>query len=206
MWLRLLYVRATWRREGAVCGTPAVYLTFDDGPVPEITPKILDILRKKQVVATFFVVGDNVRKYPTLLQQIVAEGHHVGNHTFHHLPGMKTSLAEYLHDVSACDELLGHYLGEAPRHLMRPPYGRIRMSQYRELRNTGYEIVLWDVLTHDYNRKYSSDKLLTIIKKYTRPGSIVVFHDSVKSGERMLAALPKAIDWWQENGYELKTL
>ena len=92
------------------------------------------------------------------------------------------------------------------RPLLRPPYGRIRPSQFRELRNAGYEIVLWDVLTHDYNCRYSAEHLLQIVQRFTRPGSIVVFHDSLKSGERMLEVLPKAIDWWRENGYDLKTL
>ena len=199
-WLHSLYAGATWRKDDAV------YLTFDDGPIPEITPHILAILKEKQVKATFFVVGDNVRKYPSLLKQIVADGHRVGNHTFHHLPGLKTSLAEYMQDVSACDALLRTYLEEEAHPLLRPPYGRIRPSQFRELRNVGYEIVLWDVLTHDYNSRYSADKLLQIVQRYTRQGSIVVFHDSLKSGERMLEVLPKVIDWWRANGYELKTL
>jgi len=195
-----LYAGATWRKGDAV------YLTFDDGPIPEVTPKILDILREKQVKATFFVVGDNVRKYPDLLDRIVAEGHRVGNHTYHHLPGLKTSLAEYLRDVSACDELLSKHIGRESRPLLRPPYGRIRHSQLRELRNAGYDIILWDVLTHDYNRRFSANKLLQIVQRFTRKGSIVVFHDSLKSGDRMLEALPKAIEWWKANGYELKTL
>lgn len=176
-----------------------VYLTFDDGPIPEVTPRILDILREKGVKATFFVVGDNVRKYPHLLEAIRADGHRVGNHTFHHLPGMKTSLADYLRDVSECDEWV-----QSP--LFRPPYGRMRRAQKRELRNTGYRIILWDVLTHDYNPHYSADDMLKIVRQYTRSGSIVVFHDSLKSGERMLAALPEAIDFWLREGYELKTL
>lgn len=199
-WLQRFYAGAVWRRDAAV------YLTFDDGPIPEVTPEILKILREKDAKATFFVVGDNVRKFPYLLDQIIAEGHRVGNHTFHHLPGWKTSLAEYMRDVSACDELLRQHAGRDLLPLLRPPYGRIRHSQCRELQNAGYEIILWDVLTHDYNSRYSADKLLQIVQQFTRPGSIVVFHDSLKSGERMLETLPKAIDWWRENGYELKTL
>ncbi len=192
--LQRLIRGAVWRVE-----SPFVYLTFDDGPIPEMTERILAVLREKQVPATFFLVGDNVRKYPYLLEAILKEGHRVGNHTYHHLPGLKTSLAEYLRDVSACDELV-------KSRLFRPPYGRMRVSQKRELRNAGYTIVLWDVLTHDYNAHYGADDLLEIVKKYTRPGSIVVFHDSLKSGDRMLEALPKAIDWWKEQGYELKML
>ncbi len=199
-WLQHLYPGVTWRRDDAV------YLTFDDGPIPEITPHILEVLRSKGVHATFFVVGDNVRKYPELIDRIVADGHRVGNHTFHHLPGLKTSLAEYMRDVSACDELLRRHIGNEVHPLFRPPYGRMRPSQRRELKNTGYEIVLWDVLTHDYNNRYSATQLVDVVERYTRQGSIIVFHDSLKSGERMLQALPEAIDWWLANGYQLKTL
>lgn len=173
-----------------------------------MTPRILEILREKQVKATFFVVGDNVRKHPGLLEQIVAEGHRVGNHTFHHLSGWKTSPEEYFRDVSFCEGRItdDDPFAEIDRRLFRPPYGRMRRSQYNALRKAGYEIVLWDVLTHDYNKRYSTEDMLDVVRRYTRPGSIVVFHDSLRSGERMLGALPKAIDWWREQGYELKTL
>jgi len=210
-----LYPKVTWRRgDASVRPTNdkrVIYLTFDDGPIPEVTPRILDILREKKVKATFFVVGDNVRKHPELLQSILNEGHRVGNHTFHHLPGWQTSLAEYLRDVSACDEQLAaamntQQLTRSDHPLFRPPYGRMRANQLRELRNAGYEIILWDVLTHDYNPRFSTEKLLNIVRRYSRNGSIVVFHDSLKSNERMLAALPQAIDWWYDNGFVLCTL
>lgn len=204
--MQRLYPRAIWRRDSA---SKSIYLTFDDGPIPQMTPRILDILKQKNVKATFFVVGDNVRKYPELLDAILADGHRVGNHTFHHLPGLKTSLADYLKDVSACDDLIhSNPLNQrgTKQPLFRPPYGRSRFSQRRELRNLGYEIVLWDVLTHDYNPRYSTSDLVEVVQKYSRPGSIVVFHDSLKSGERMLQALPQAIDFWKAEGYELRTL
>jgi len=200
-WMQRLYAGVTWRRGSA---SRDVYLTFDDGPIPEYTHQILAVLREKGVKATFFLVGDNVRKYPELLDAILADGHHVGNHTFHHLPGLQTSLADYLRDVSSCDELLTSHGAE--RHLFRPPYGRMSASQRRELRNAGYEIVLWDVLTHDYNRNYSPQKMMEVVRRYTRPGSIVVFHDSLKSADRMLQTLPMAIDFWQEEGYTLRLL
>ena len=207
--MRSLYVGATWRRDNAISKQPSVYLTFDDGPIPEMTPRILDILREKGVKATFFVVGDNVRKYPHLLEQILAEGHRVGNHTFHHLKGLKTPLDDYMQDVAACHELLsekGAVNADNRLPLFRPPYGRITQAQYKALLKSGYEVVVWDVLTHDYNARFSSEKLLTIVQRYTRNGSIVVFHDSLKSGERMLRTLPQAIDWWQSQGYILQTL
>lgn len=198
-----MYRHVLWRGSAA---SKTIYLTFDDGPIPEVTPRILDILRAHGVKATFFVVGDNVRKYPELYAQIVADGHRVGNHTFHHLPGLKTSLSDYLRDVSDCDAIL-HRDGQnvAPR-LLRPPYGRMKPSQKRELRNAGYQLVLWDILTHDYNPGYSPEKMMAVIRQYTRPGSIVVFHDSLKSNERMLRTLPLAITYWQQQGYELAVL
>lgn len=178
-------------------------LTFDDGPIPEVTPKILAILREKQVHATFFVVGDNVRKHPELLQAIVAEGHGVGNHTFHHLRGLKTSTEDYLQDVAACQSLINHHVSFIPHQssFFRPPHGRMRFSQKRALRKMGYEIVLWDVLTHDYNPRYDKEKMLKIVDRYVRDGSIIVFHDSLRSNERMLDTLPAAIDLLRAKGY-----
>lgn len=203
-WLQRLYPGATWRRSSAYSAVAeeargTIYITFDDGPIPEVTPRILEILREKNVKATWFMVGDNVRKYPQLLDLVRQDGHAVGNHTFHHLPGLQTSLAEYLEDVTRCDELVHS-------RLFRPPYGRSRLSQRRELRNAGYEVVLWDVLTHDYNPHYTPERMMTILRKYSRPGSIVVFHDSIRSNERMLQTLPMAIDWWREQGYVFATL
>lgn len=201
-WIQRLYRKVTWRRPTL---SREVYLTFDDGPIPEVTPDILRILKEKGVKATFFVVGDNVRKSPHLLEAILRDGHRVGNHTFHHLPGLHTSLAEYLQDVSQCDEVLAKHGDMHPR-LMRPPYGRMSAAQKREIINAGYEIILWDVLTHDYNPDYSPEKMLRVVTRYTRPGSIVVLHDSLKSHQRMLTVLPQLIDWWHDNGYQLKVL
>lgn len=212
--MQSLYPHTMWRADSA---SKSVYLTFDDGPIPEMTPRILAILREKQVKATFFCVGDNVRKYPDLLEQILADGHAVGNHTFHHLPGLQTSTEDYLHDVSDAALLINRALldnqsssaqqsiGQRPI-LFRPPYGRMRPSQKAALLKQGYTIVLWDVLTHDYNPRYTPEKMLRIVRRYTRPGSIVVFHDSLRSGDRMLAALPAAIDFWLAEGYSIKRL
>lgn len=224
--LQRLYRGVVWRADKAPYLPSAsfpqqgqgasLYLTFDDGPIPEMTPRILEILREKQVKATFFCVGDNVRKYPELLEAILADGHSVGNHTFHHLPGLQTSTEQYLRDVVAAEEIINRALpdnqsGSARQSiglcpLFRPPYGRMRPSQKRELLRRGYTIVLWDVLTHDYNPRYSTDKLVRIVRQYTRPGSVVVFHDSLRSGERMLRALPLVIDFWRSEGYDLRPL
>lgn len=203
--MRTLYAGATWRRDCASGEEKSIYLTFDDGPIPEMTPHILDILRKKGVKATFFIVGDNARKYPHLLRQILADGHRVGNHTFHHLKGFETPFEEYMQDVAACHEQFIS-VQEDNHPLFRPPYGRITQEQLHALLQAGYEVIVWDVLTHDYNPRYSPEKLLTIVQRFSRNGSIVVFHDSIKSGSRMLRTLPVAIDWWLSQGYTLKTL
>lgn len=201
--LQRCYRHVLWRGNAA---ERVVYLTFDDGPIPQVTPHILQILKEKNVRATFFCVADNVRKYPELLRAILADGHRVGNHTFHHLPGWRTSLSAYLRDVSDADKLLRELGNTDQSPLFRPPYGRIKASQKRELLNAGYTIVLWDVLTHDYNSSYSPQKMMEVIRRYTRCGSIVVFHDSLKSNQRMLEVLPEAIDYWRAEGYDIRTL
>ena len=177
-----------------------VYLTFDDGPIPEVTPALLDILREAGVKATFFMVADNVRKYPDLAARVVAEGHRVGNHTFNHLRGTQYSTAEYMANVAKAAEIL------PKTNLFRPPYGRLRAAQKRALREQGYKIVLWDVLTHDYDAAYSTERLVEIVRKYVRKGSIINFHDSVKSNERMLAAIPQVIDYLKNEGYSFDIL
>lgn len=195
-----------WRKTD---GKKTVCLTFDDGPIPEVTPHILRILEEKNVKATFFVVGENVDKHPDLLRAIVDAGHRVGNHTYHHIKGLKTSCEAYLSDAERCqgsiDALVGGKAAEGVR-LFRPPYGRFTLSQKRALQKRGYTLVLWDVLTHDYNRRFSQRKMLEVVRKYTRHGSVVVFHDSLKSGDRMLATLPLAIDYWREQGCEFALL
>lgn len=204
-----------------------VYLTFDDGPVPEVTPLVLDVLKEYGACATFFMVGANVKRYPELAARVLAEGNAVGNHTFHHLPGLKTSVAEYLRDVSQTEDLLQQLerqqselknsIGEdvdssvgltktAERHVFRPPYGRMKTAQKREINNAGCCICLWDLLTHDYNPAYTPERMLNIVKKYTRNGSIINFHDSLKSKNNMLQVLPMVIQWLKDEGYEFGLL
>ena len=181
-----------------------VYLTFDDGAIPEVTPAILDVLKRYNVKATFFVVGENIQKYAHIYARVVEEGHRVGNHTYHHVKGSKCSLEEYMREVEACEEAINGQ--QSAVRLFRPPYGKMKPSQKRAILERGYKIVLWDVLTHDYNPHYSPEKMLRIVQRYTRDGSIINFHDSVKSGERTIEVLPKVIEWLQANGYTIATL
>jgi len=175
----------------------AVYLTFDDGPIPEVTPKVLAILDRYGVKATFFMVGENIDKHPEVFEQVVQAGHAIGNHTYNHMKGWKVSTAEYLANVQKFPK---------ETKLFRPPYGRTWIWQRRAVKRLGYEIYLWDVLTRDYNPRRTPEAMLRQIQRCTRPGSIINFHDSVKSNERMLKVLPEAIEWLLANGYELKTL
>lgn len=175
-----------------------VYLTFDDGPIPEVTTFVLDLLREKGIKATFFCVGDNVRKHPDVFRQVQKEGHIVGNHTFNHLQGLYTSSRKYISNVVKADELI-----KSP--LFRPPHGILRYLQFMTLRKK-FKIVFWDVVTRDYNRKLSGEDVLEIVRKYTRNGSIIVFHDSLKAEKNIRYALPKAIDYLMAEGYKFEVL
>lgn len=195
-WLQRLYGGVVWRMNPS---SKVVYITFDDGPIPECTPLVLDILSKHGVKATFFMVAENAQRYPELLQRVREEGHSIGNHTYHHLRGCKTTKQTYMQDITVAKQVL-------QTSLFRPPHGRMTCSQKKALREAGYQIYLWDVLTHDYNPKYTLEKMLRIVQRFTRNGSIIVLHDSLKSKDRMLQALPQIIKWLQAEGYTFQTL
>ena len=193
-WLRWIYPRAIWRMDPK---EHSVYLTFDDGPIPQSTPFILDTLREYGVKATFFMVGDNVRKYPELYKRIVDEGHQLGNHTNHHLGAFKHWTITYVIDTRKANELIH-------ARLFRPPHGWMRRSVYWWLRHE-YKIIMWDVVTRDYSKWLTADDVLSNVKRYTRNGSIITFHDSLKSIDKLRIALPAAIKWLRDEGYEFKT-
>lgn len=195
-WLQRLYGGVVWRMNPS---SKVVYITFDDGPIPECTPLVLDILSKYGIHATFFMVAENAQRYPELLQRVREEGHSIGNHTYHHLRGCKTTKQTYMQDIAVAKQVLR-------TSLFRPPHGRMTCSQKKALREAGYQIYLWDVLTHDYNPKYTPEKMLRIVQRFTRNGSIIVLHDSLKSKDRMLQALPQIIKWLQAEGYTFQTL
>jgi peptidoglycan/xylan/chitin deacetylase (PgdA/CDA1 family) len=194
IYLRWLYPKALWRMDRH---EKAVYLTFDDGPIPEATPFILDLLREHNIKATFFMVGDNVRKYPELYQRIVSEGHQVGNHTHNHISGLRRSLHEYTYNVEKANAYI-------KSHLFRPPHGWMRIAQYALLRKK-YQIVMWDLVTRDYSKWLTGEGVLNNVKRYVRNGSIITFHDSLKSIDKLRTALPDSITWLKQQGYEFKT-
>lgn len=194
--LQRLYKGVVWRMNPS---SKVVYLTFDDGPIPQCTPQVLDILAKYGIKASFFMVADNAQRYPQLLERVRLEGHTVGNHTFHHLRGYQTNVARYIADTKQAAELL-------QTSLFRPPHGRMSSAQKKALLQQGFTIYLWDVLTHDYNPRYTVEKILSIVQRYTRNGSIIVFHDSLKSQDRTLQALPLVIEWLLDKGYDIQPL
>lgn len=193
---RLLFPEAIWRIKHK--GRKVGFLTFDDGPVPEVTPWVLDTLDRYGVKATFFMVGDNVRRYPALFEEIKRRGHSWGNHTMHHLQGMKVDTFRYIRDITEADRLIG-----SP--LFRPPHGIMRWKQAAAIKNH-YNIVMYDLVTRDYSKKLSPEQVLDNVKRYARNGSIIVFHDSLKGRRNMQAVLPSAIEWLKAQGYELLPL
>ncbi len=174
----------------------AVYLTFDDGPIPVITPWVVDLLGQYDIKATFFMVGDNVRKYPQEYIQVIENGHRVGNHTFNHLKGLFTSTAEYVGNVEKADGLIHS-------NLFRPPHGMLRRKQYNEL-SRHYQFVMWDLVTRDYSKRMNGEDVLANVKRLVRNGSIITFHDSIRSENNLKYALPRSIEWLLEQGYEFK--
>ena len=192
-WLRWLYPSAIWRMNP---NEKAVYLTFDDGPIPESTPWLIETLDKYNVKATFFMVGDNVRKYPELLELIKSHGHRLGNHTFNHIGGLKVWSWQYLWNANKADRLI-------QSNLFRPPHGWMKPLQYARLRRH-YTIIMWDLVTRDYSNLLTADDVFENVKRYARNGSIITFHDSLKSVDKLKTALPKSIEWLRDNGYEFK--
>lgn len=194
---RLLFPEGIWRVKGHH-KAKVIYLTFDDGPIPEETPWVLDTLDAYGVKATFFMVGDNVRRHPELFEEIKRRGHSYGNHTMHHLQGMKVTSNTYMNDIAEADRLI-----DSP--LFRPPHGIIRWKQARNIKER-YNLVMYDLVTRDYSRKLTPEQVLGNVMRFARNGSIIVFHDSVKSSRNLRYALPRAIEWLQQQGYEFRTL
>lgn len=192
---KLLLPQLIWKIQ---TDEPVIYLTFDDGPHPEITQEVLDILESYQAKATFFCVGENVKKYPDTYQMILDKGHATGNHSFNHLSGWKASRKEYFENVEKCAKYVDS-------HLFRPPYGKINILHIPYLKIT-YRVVMWSVLPHDYSSKITPEQCLQNAIKYSEAGSIVVFHDSEKALKNMMYALPRFLEYFSEKDYKFKLL
>jgi peptidoglycan/xylan/chitin deacetylase (PgdA/CDA1 family) len=192
---RQVYPGATWRMSRT---EKKVYLTFDDGPVPGVTTEALSILKRFDVRATFFCVGENVQRNPEIFKAVVEAGHSVGNHTMHHMDGWKNSWRNYMRDIKECSALF-------QTTLFRPPYGHMRRSHFKTL-SQRCKVIMWDVLTCDFDKTYAKEHCLELALMYSRPGSIVVFHDSEKAKERMLYTLPRYIEEMKARGFEFAAL
>lgn len=175
-----------------------VYMTFDDGPTPEVTEWTLEQLKKYNAKATFFCIGNNIKKHPDIFQKIIQDGHAIGNHTFNHLKGWQTATNKYLENVSLCQSQIPN-----PKflNLFRPPYGKIKPSQSKKLRALGYKIIMWDIISYDFNPEVTSQKCLENVVRNVRSGSIIVFHDSVKAERNLRYALPKTLELLKERGF-----
>ena len=192
--LRWLYPHALWRMPA---DDRAVYLTFDDGPIPEATPFVLDVLDQFNAKAIFFMVGDNVRKYPEIYKEVLRRGHLVGNHTYHHLGSFRHWTLTYAVDVAEANNLL-----DTP--FFRPPHGWLRHTVYRWVKRN-YRVVMWDLVTRDYSKLLTANDVVQNVKRYARNGSIITFHDSLKSIDKLRTALPESLQWLKEQGYAFRT-
>lgn len=196
-WLKALYPSYLWR---VPTTDKRLYLTFDDGPIPDVTEFVLETLRKYRAKATFFCIGDNVRKHPTVFGQVIEQGHRVGNHTYHHLNGWKTPDEAYLANTQQCTELL-----PPGTNLFRPPYGRIKRAQARVILQNN-QLVMWDVLSGDFAQEIAPPSCLRKTLQYARPGSILLFHDSLKARRNMEYAVPRVLDHFGSLGYQFDVL
>lgn len=200
-----------------------LFLTFDDGPTPEISEWVLDLLNTYKAKATFFCIGNNIKAYPHIFQSILQNGHSIGNHTFSHLKGWKIRTKDYVVDTTRTDELIIKELeafqlqnGEDTyaassqinqgHKLFRPPYGKFKTKQSKTLQNLGYKIVLWDVLSFDWDKTITKEQCLDNVISKAKPGSIVVFHDSIKAQRNLKYALPKVLEYFSNKGYNFKAI
>ncbi|WP_223551453.1 polysaccharide deacetylase family protein [Aestuariivivens sp. NBU2969] len=191
-----------------------LYLTFDDGPTPEITQWTLNTLKTFNAKATFFCIGSNIEKHPNIFQNILNEGHSIGNHTHNHLKGWNTKTKTYLENVELCQAVLKSQItnyklqitNSSIYNLFRPPYGKMKPKQGKALLNLKFKIVMWDVLSFDWDKTVTKEDCLNNIISKATDGSIIVFHDSVKAAKNMQYALPKVLEHFSESGYEFKAL
>lgn len=193
--LSRLFPSLTWRINTK---EKILYLTFDDGPIPEATPWVLDILNEYGAKATFFCVGENARKNPHILERIIAEKHSVGNHTMNHLNGWNVNTGDYISNIDSCSKYVSS-------NLFRPPYGRIRLSQIQSVKKK-YKIIMWNVLSKDYDITLTGQQCFEIVKRKSKAGSIVVFHDSIKAKNRLQEALPATLNYFSNLGYRFDAL
>lgn len=183
------------------------YLTFDDGPTPDVTDFVLNVLEEHAIKATFFCIGNNIDNHPDIFKRIIDSGHTIANHTYNHINGWNTSLEKYLDNARKAEEsIIKHYKAFSGNKLFRPPYGKISRSQANALRRQGYRIIMWDVLSADFDHTISPEKCMANVVDNVRPGSIIIYHDSVKASANMQYALPRAIEILKKRGFRFEAI
>jgi len=198
-WLKRFYPRAIWNFSSRASGKKIIYLTFDDGPHPNTTPWLLDLLKQYQAHATFFCLGKNAAEYPKLFDRLTAEGHTVGNHSQSHPNGLKVNTDEYVKDIINAERSI-------KSHIFRPPYGKITPGQHRKLKKLGYRVIFWSHITYDFDQKLPSNVRMEKIKSATKPGAVIVFHDSEKALPQLKVELPQLLEHWKKLGYRFATI
>jgi len=199
-----------------------LYLTFDDGPIPEVTPWVLALLKEYNAKATFFCIGKNISNHPEIFEQILTEGHNVGNHSFNHLNGWKTPISTYIENVEKAEKIIFEKSESRDRNqdnrtkskekskknlkFFRPPYGKITPKQIKTLQGQGFKVVMWEVISGDFDVNISPENCLNNVLKNSKPGSIVVFHDSIKASEKLKEVLPKVLEYYHQKGFEFKSI
>ncbi len=196
LWIQQIFRSYIWRMDNH---SQNIYLTFDDGPSPDITDWVLNLLSEECIPATFFLIGDKIQKFPKTAKKVLQSQHHIGNHSFNHLVGWKTDNSIYIENVDKCQEY-------TKTNLFRPPHGRIKPSQSKILKAKGYKIIMWDVLSGDFDKNLSPEYCLSQLKKHTRNGSILVFHDSEKAFAILKIILPQYLKWAKAKGYHFKSI
>ncbi|CAM1334205.1 polysaccharide deacetylase family protein [Tenacibaculum aestuariivivum] len=202
---RKIFCKYTW---SFIVDKKEIYLTFDDGPVPVVTEFVLDELKKYNAKATFFCIGDNIKKNPDIFCRILKEGHSIGNHTNNHLNGWKTSTAAYVENTLLCESSMVDfkYKVVCESKLFRPPYGKLKRSQAKQLLKRGYKIIMWTVLSADFDKSITKEKCLHNVINNVKNGSIVVFHDSIKASGKLYYTLPRFLEEFSKKGYVFKKI
>jgi len=199
-WLSFVFKKRIWHFSSK---EKTIFLTFDDGPT-KVTPFVLDQLKRHNAKATFFCIGDNIDKHPSIFKQVITEGHILANHTQHHLNGWQTSTEDYFNEVMEVDHKLYPKTSNVKTKLFRPPFGKCTKSQRKLLYKEGYKIIMWSVLSADFDLTVSKEQCLENVLKNTTNGSIIVFHDTIKSEEKLLYALPKVLEHFSKKGFQFK--
>ncbi|MFT7034217.1 MAG: peptidoglycan/xylan/chitin deacetylase (PgdA/CDA1 family) [Cyclobacteriaceae bacterium] len=201
-WIQIVYPELTWRTNS---NSKEIYLTFDDGPIPEVTPFVLDQLSRYEAKASFFCVGENIEKNPKEFNQVIEQGHTVGNHTFNHVIGWGTDDEHYSENIEKCQFEIEKHTGKRNKKLFRPPHGRIKRSQIKRMKQE-YEIIMWTYLTGDFDSKLNSEICLSKAKERIGKGDLVIFHDSLKAYKNLEYTLPRFLKHFSERGFQFKSV